>query len=254
MKPLFGKDKRNEHDFWMSYTDLMSAFLIVFMIGCIFAYRQYNNERKAYERVCQKLNVANPDSLRLLIMEYTEVIDSIKSSNLTNEIERYRNVFKTDNPHIVVKFDSIRGSIVLKHRDINEDLFKPGKWELKEPLKPYIEEIYVALVDTTMAIAKEHENLEIRIEGHTDPTWDQERGGNFSFLKNLELSSNRAYAVYEYILNGDKLTPEQRKFLMEHMVSVGYSFSERVEQNDIDVEANDPSSRRIEFRIISKTR
>lgn len=259
MKYLFDKNNRHEHDFWMSYTDLMSAFLIVFIIGCLFAYQQFNKARRdlekktqEYEFVCQELHAENPDSLRQLIIGYKHVIDSINSLNLRNELDRYLNVFKTNNPYIAVNFNTTRGSIVLKHRNSNEDLFKPGKWELKDPLRSYIEDIYVALVDTTIAIAKEHGNLEIRIEGHTDPTWDRDRGTRYSFLKNLELSSNRAYAVYEYILNGDKLTPEHRKFLMEHMVCVGYSFSERVEHNDIDEEANDPSSRRIEFRIISK--
>ena len=35
MKRLFRKKEGGSHDFWMSYTDMMSAFLIVFMIGCI---------------------------------------------------------------------------------------------------------------------------------------------------------------------------------------------------------------------------
>ena len=39
---------------------------------------------------------------------------------------------------------------------------------------------------------------------------------------------------------------------MQHMISVGYSFSERIENNNIDNMDLDAQSRRIEFRIISK--
>jgi hypothetical protein len=38
MKLLFGKNKGEEHNFWMSYTDLMSGFLIVFIITSLVAY------------------------------------------------------------------------------------------------------------------------------------------------------------------------------------------------------------------------
>ena len=123
------------------------------------------------------------------------------------------------------------------------------------PLKPYLDQIYTALVDTTIAIAKTHKNVEIRIEGHTDPTWNgMVRGGRESYIKNLDLSSRRANTVFEYILNGSKLNEEQRKFIMKHMISVGYSFSERVGVGGDSLldELLDPSSRRIEFRIISK--
>ena len=32
MRKIFKKDTNEEHNFWMSYTDLMSGFLVVFII------------------------------------------------------------------------------------------------------------------------------------------------------------------------------------------------------------------------------
>ena len=78
------------------------------------------------------------------------------------------------------------------------------------------------------------------------------RGGKDSYVRNLKLSSERANAVLELILNDSRLSEAQRIFLMKHMISVGYSFSERIENNNINVESLDAQSRRIEFRIISK--
>jgi hypothetical protein len=43
MKKLFGKNKGEEHNFWMSYTDLMSGFLIVFILASLLAYKEYHD-------------------------------------------------------------------------------------------------------------------------------------------------------------------------------------------------------------------
>ena len=108
-----------------------------------------------------------------------------------------------------------------------------------------------------MELWKEHnyKNVELRIEGHTDPNGlyrGTKRGSDESFLQNLDLSSRRANRVYNYILGNKSLTVEQREFAKKNMISVGYSFAHRVQQNNVDNEKLDPSSRRIEFRIISK--
>lgn len=270
MKRLFGKKNGDSHDFWMSYTDMMSAFLIVFMIGCIYAYNQFQKKSKELdienskiEHIVKELKIENPDSLKVYILKYVrsaQIVDSINSRSLNNEIERYRSVFKTTE-YIEPVFNSKRGSIKLIDKTPGGELFEKGEYSFyrkktKTPLhlKTYLEQIYPELVSTTMEIAaKKKVNIELRIEGHTDPTWaNLPKGSLESYMKNLKLSSDRANAVYGLILNGEKLSDSQRKFLMEHMISVGYSFSERIENNNVFDESFDADSRRIEFRIISK--
>lgn len=267
MKRLFGKKNGDSHDFWMSYTDMMSAFLIVFMIGCIYAYGQFQKKsaeleiaRSEFDRIAREFRIQNPDSLIDQIFKYAQIVDSLNSQKLSNEIERYRSVF-IETEYIKPVFDLTRGSIKLIDKTPGGELFESGKssfYRKKDhsvlPLKPYLERIYPELVSTTMDIARiKNVNIELRIEGHTDPKWNPlARGCTESYLNNLKLSSDRANAVYDLILNGEKLSDSQRKFLMEHMISVGYSFSERIERDNISVEALDGQSRRIEFRIISK--
>lgn len=267
MKKIFGKDSGDSHDFWMSYTDMMSAFLIVFMIGCIYAYGQFQKKsaeldiaKSEFDRIASEFRIQNPDSLKDQIFKYAQIVDSLNSQKLSNEIERYRSVF-IETEYIKPVFDSTRGSIKLIDKTPGGELFESGKYSFYRkkdqtalPLKPYLERIYPELVSTTMDIARsKNVNIELRIEGHTDPEWNGlARGSTSSYLKNMKLSSDRANAVYEFILNGDKLSDLQRKFLMEHMISVGYSFSERIENNNIDDKSLDGQSRRIEFRIISK--
>lgn len=267
MKRLFGSKNGDSHDFWMSYTDMMSAFLIVFMIGCIYAYGQFQKKsaeldvaKSEFDRIAREFRVQNPDSLKNQIFKYAQIVDSLNSQKLSNEIERYRSVF-IETEHIKPVFDSVRGSIKLIDKTPGGELFESGKYSFYRkkdqtplPLKPYLDRIYPELVATTIDIARnKNVNIELRIEGHTDPDWNGlSRGSSGSYLKNMKLSSDRANAVYELILNGEKLTDYQRKFLMEHMISVGYSFSERIEKDNIFDESLDGQSRRIEFRIISK--
>ena len=252
MRQIFKKDKGEEHNFWMSYTDLLSGFLIVFIIIGVVAYNKLSKTREEYDRLCNILKVENPDSLKIYIGKLEEFVDSINKSNLKNRIYDYKDIF-TSTRDIEVDFDSIRGSIKLTHADPNSDLFTPGQWDIKSPLKEYLEERYLAIVKKTMEINETNQNVELRIEGHTDPTWGGEyRGGNYSFIENLTLSSNRANSVYEYILFGNLLDDEEREFVKKNMISVGYSFSDRVQRGDMDDISQDPASRRIEFRIISK--
>ena len=91
----------------------------------------------------------------------------------------------------------------------------------------------------------------MRIEGHTDPRWAG-YGEDDRFLMNLDLSSRRANNVYEYILKNTGLNDSQKRFVKKHMIGIGYSFSHRLLDNSETDTSKDPSSRRIEFRIISK--
>lgn len=241
MKSLFSKYSGEEHNFWMSYTDLMSGFLIVFIIISIIMFKYYDGMKTKNEEYKVKLG------------KLSQTVDSLKGANLKNLIYEYRTVFHS-NQYINIEFDSSRGSIVLTHQNSNNDLFPKGKAEFQPELREYLDEIRLPLVDKTMNLWKRrnYTNVELRIEGHTDPDGKESvRGSDDSFLYNLDLSSQRANRVYRYILDRE-LNSEQREFVKKNMISVGYSFSSRVVSKDIDDKEKDASSRRIEFRIISK--
>ena len=50
MKKLFKKDSGEEHNFWMSYTDLMSGFLIVFIILSAILFNHFTKKAEEAER------------------------------------------------------------------------------------------------------------------------------------------------------------------------------------------------------------
>ena len=223
MRKFLHKKNEEEHDFWMSYTDLMAGFLVIFIIASLIAYSNFREQQ-----------VMTKNDLKNMIQSYKDILVS--------------------NEEINVQFDENRGSIILTHKERDKYLFKSGQAQMEPELQRFIGSHGKAMVQKTISLWKKHKytNIEMRIEGHTDPSWDGTRGTDYGYIKNLELSSQRANAVYTYILNDLDLSDDEKEFVKKNMISIGYSYSRRIANNDISDRRLDPESRRIEFRIISK--
>jgi len=97
MKKLFKKDSGEEHNFWMSYTDLMSGFLVVFIILSAILYNHYNDKVAEAEKAQQEAVVkqdlyeealASLERASLDLEQQADIIDSLKQNNLKNLIRR----------------------------------------------------------------------------------------------------------------------------------------------------------------------
>jgi flagellar motor protein MotB len=95
-------------------------------------------------------------------------------------------------------------------------------------------------------------DMELRIEGHTDPVWGGKRNDDDGYVQNLILSSARANYVYRFMLDSLGLDEAEKDFVKQNMISIGYSYSRRLSEGTVDDRSLDKESRRIEFRIISK--
>ena len=213
MKYLFKGKNEGSHDFWMSYTDLMCGFLIIFIIASILsnreAVRTYEQLKEFQGRMVnmnQEFDDIFPES------EGCKVIDSLDCIRIypVGELDLF-----------VTNGDAINGN--LRNRLITQQMGK-------------------RFVQKAMALVRDGKNIkEIRIEGHADT-----RG---EFLSNLALSSRRAYAVYRCIHDECGLNPEEVRFVEQHMIAVGYSTAKPVIENGVE-DIN--KSRRVEFTIIGE--
>ena len=213
MKYLFrGKKAGGSHDFWMSYTDLMAGFLIIFIIATIIS------DQKA----------------KAMYEKYTEY-----EGRLVNINEHFIDIFpESEGCEIIESLGCIR--IYPKGE---QDLFVTTSAIMNYNLKERLvhKGIGKRFVQKAMMLVEEGKNIEeVRIEGHADSRGD--------FLSNLELSSRRAYAVYECIYNECNLTDEEKKFVENKMIAVGYSTAKPVVEYGKE---NLDKSRRVEFKIIS---
>ena len=92
MKHLFGKNNGEEHNFWMSYTDLMSGFLIVFIVAALVFY----NQRNSY---LEKMPEDQIDSLSVILKQY-----SVKQlEDAANALYRYK-IEEIDSVSTIARF------------------------------------------------------------------------------------------------------------------------------------------------------
>lgn len=228
MKHIFGKDKGEDHDFWMSYTDLMSGFLVIFIIVSVV----YYIDNKEY------IDIFNGMPKH----EAKEWVAKIKASgNMVNINKDFEDVFKNMDG-IEIMPDSV-GSIRFYPSSGADQMFESNSAVMQYNLQSRIGAIGKKFVSRAIELKKEGKNiLEIRIEGHTDT--------DGTFLHNMTLSSSRAFAVYQYIHDNCDLNREEKKFVEDYMISVGYSYAKTVK--DEFGKENKDKSRRIEFKIITK--
>ena len=200
--------------FWITMTDLMTALELVFMILFFYTY----------------------------ITSYYEKIQSqIEQSNTSKAIEE---TLKKQN--IDVDVDKATG--VVKISDL--ELFDVNSYVLSSSGKAYLAKFSPAYLNSLFSNKYMKEHLDkIVIQGHTD---SQSYQGQFSpdqqYMKNMDLSLKRAYAVADYMINtpynksnGDEL---RKKIIVE-----GASFSTPVFVNGKEDYAK---SRRVELKLIMK--
>jgi outer membrane protein OmpA-like peptidoglycan-associated protein len=115
------------------------------------------------------------------------------------------------------------GSVV----ELKNVFFDVNKWDLKPESK--------AELDKLVQLLTKNQNLQIEISGHTDNSGDRKF--------NVLLSTNRAKAVYDYLITTGKIFPERLTYK-------GYADSRPRVPNDTP--ENKAKNRRTEFRVMAR--
>lgn len=214
---MFRQEEQQENHFWMSYTDLLTGFLIVFILVMYDLYTQ-NDEQYAVEGKYSEMN---------------EIIEE--------ELNSINNVTLSDQG--TIRFIAEK----------NKSLFESGEYKitpyfqnlLDKTIPTYLEALHEVYEDTSQNVIIK----EVRIEGHTD--------SEGSYYTNLELSSNRARVIQAYIMKStyyQKYDWKFRFYLQRHFIACGYSKSIPLDSNakiTEDRTLEDKSkSRRVEFRTL----
>lgn len=212
MTKLLKKKRKIEEGsgYWISFSDLMSGVLIIFMLLFIYKILDYQNNIESKEAMIESLS-----STRMQII-----------SMLQEEFEK---------ENIDILIDPKTGAIRLSEAI----LFDYGKNELKEEGKIFLQKfipIYVRILFGTDDIKSQVS--QIIIEGHTDDAGD--------YIYNLKLSQERALSVVEYLI-GDSLNYDYKNDLQYNLTANGRSFSELITNEDGTVNAN--ASRRVEIKF-----
>ena len=166
---------------------------------------------------------------------------NLAKENATKELKAS---LKAQNLNATV--DAITG--VVKISDL--ELFELGSYTLSEKGKAYLDKFAPAYFNSIFSNNFLNKNIEkIIIQGHTDSqTFKGKYSEDEQYMKNMELSLNRAFSVANYMSqtpynkeNGDKL----RKMILVE----GASFSQPI---ILDGKEDYQKSRRVELKIVMK--
>ena len=239
------KHKREEEEtsYWLSYSDMMAALLLIFILIISFTILQSTSqyeEKQAELEQQQEVIKEQQEQLDKLIGIRKELIEALKE--------------EFDGTDMSINVDEKTGSIALD----SSILFDSGQAVLKQSgeslLKKFIPKYIVCLRSDFIAFQKLLYRvcllafgqvleslfvLFVIIEGHTDSEGD--------YLYNLELSQKRALSVSSYCLNAKNavLSESKIKGVRDMITANGKSFSNPVLDTDGKEDRN--ASRRVEF-------
>ncbi len=213
----------HQHEYGMSFADLMSTLVGTFLILLMFFMYQNTSQTQKiitiHEQQISNLKESEKKVERLIGVReslVTELKDIFDKSNLNVSIDHETGAIRLSDK-VLFEYDSDRISL-------------KGKQYLNQFFPKYI---------STLFSEKTKNNIsEIIIEGHTD-----DRG---NYLYNLDLSQRRALSVSKYILSDEMSYFNGKDSIRKYLTSTGKSFSIPVlKAGKIDQD----SSRRVEFKF-----
>lgn len=237
---MFSKKTEEPDSHWTSFSDLFSGFMVVFIIVSLIALGQMNPPPTPKPSGPAGETDAGTEASSSE-GKYKEVV-----SIFQKHVEELDAVELIDSS--TVRFSVKSGSL--------SPLFRPNKAKTTTYFRSVLDRFIPAYLKEVDSLFSRQEQgsftiREIRIEGHTDPVGD--------YLYNLGLSSNRALEVQRYILGHEamnKHSTEFRRFMEEHSIACGYSFSKTLDHAGKRVDHRNrrsvdfDKSRRVELRII----
>lgn len=208
------EDTNEGNIFWVTMTDLMTGLVLVFIV--LFFYTYLTGHVQQFQQEMAKENASKTLQETLKKQDIEATVDPVSG---------------------VVKISDL-------------ELFDLSSYELSDKGKEYLSKFSPAYLDSIFSNDYLKDNVDkIIIQGHTD---SQTFAGKFTedeqYMKNMELSLNRAYAVANYMTNTPYNKQNGNK-LRKMIVVEGASFSNPIMVNGKEDYAK---SRRVELKLIMK--
>lgn len=229
-----------EVNYWQSYSDLMTALLMMFMLITLAislkANFDYQRNLTQLEEQTQRLeeNEIRRQADEKVMQEQEQKINEligIKAQIIEELSQAFTDV------DLTVQIDNNTGSITFA----SSVLFDYDSDKIKDTGREFLDEFLPIYVNSIMNDKFKDYVSEIIVEGYTDDKGD--------FIYNLELSQKRAFSVSKYCLEHPQLFDESVDF--EHLKAIlttnGKSMTNLItDENGV---VNAEASRRVEFKF-----
>jgi outer membrane protein OmpA-like peptidoglycan-associated protein len=208
-----GAHGADHESLWISYSDLLSAVLLVFALFLMVTILHNQQEAEALEEIDKMIEETLGVKSRII----QELMKAFKGSNLNMRVDPQTGAITFEGG---VFFDTNSSQVS-----------EQGKKNLAQFIPKYIEILLSDQFRPHIA--------QIIIEGHTDTA-----GG---YLYNLKLSQNRASSVVETIYGPGFPNFPHKEYLKQVITANGRSFMAPVRKPDGSIDA--AKSRRVEFKF-----
>ena len=229
---LFNTRNQETEEHWVSISDLMAGLMVIFLFIAI-SY-MVNANRKT-ERI-------------------TKLRDKIE-----NLLDAYRNLQAHLSEDLRIEFEEDlakekwSGNLEMETLSIRfKKPFIQGDAAVPNAFKSVLRDFFPRYIAILTKPKYKDEVAEIRIEGHTSGEWNREVTFDEAYFKNMELSQNRARNVLRYVLGIKR--PQitlNKEWIKRNLTANGLSSSKPIPGSDGN--ENKEESRRVEFRVVTKS-
>ena len=233
--------KEENVSYWQSYSDMMAALLLIFVLVIAVAIVALNDYKGKLAEQNEEL-LARQDLLEKQADEYLKLKEELeeKQAEIDKIIGVKQEIIEALNQEfskeeIAINIDQQTGAIVFDA----SILYDRSKSELKGEGIQFLDRFLPIYIGVLFSSEFKDDIAEIIIEGHTDT--------DSGYMYNLGLSQDRALSVVEYCLSDSSLSKEQKEQLRSVITANGRSFSNPV--YDADGKVNLTKSRRVEVKF-----
>jgi len=217
------KRSENSED-WLSISDMMSGLMFIFVLISVIYMREVIKEREELKQKSENINAI-----------------SVEFDNRKEKIsEALLNEFRDDLPKWKAEIDGT----VFRFKS-PEILFQRGRSRLKMGFKTILKDFFPRYVAVLKSFKSDVE--EIRVEGHTSSIWNSRTDRKNSYLKNAQLSQERALEVLKFSIS-DTDVKDDFEWLVLVTRANGLSFAKPILK---DGKEDREASRRVEFRVMT---
>lgn len=227
--------------YWQSYSDMMAALLLIFVLVIAVAIVALNDYKDKLAEQNEEL-LARQDLLEKQSEEYLKLKEELeeKQSEIDKIIGVKQEIIEALNSEfskeqIAINIDQQTGAIVF---DANI-LYDRSKSQLKSEGVKFLDKFLPVYIGVLFKDEFKDDIAEIIIEGHTDT--------DSGYMYNLGLSQDRALSVVQYCLSDSSLSKAQKEQLRSMITANGRSFSNPVYGADGKVDL--AKSRRVEVKF-----
>ena len=218
---LFNIPGQETEEHWVSISDVMAGLMVIFLFIAI-SYMVNVNKNTDQIRAQNDRIRAMRDNIKQLLNAYTNLQADL-SEELKAEFE--------GTPTKKQQFHRIwQGHLDMATLSIRfKKPFAQGDATVPQAFKDVLSDFFPRYIAILTKSEYRNEIAEIRIEGHTSSEWFDRITGNEAYIKNMELSQNRARNVLYYVLRIEHSTVVlNRAWLRKNLTANGLSSSQLI--------------------------